>query len=758
MIKSFYKSYVFWLTLAAFIFGVLCRFEWVLWAQGFAQFSWDNELMISTNDGYAFAEGARDMLAGFHQPNDLSFYGSPLSSLSAFIVSITGFKLESVMIYLSTALSPLIVLPLVLVCRDLGVARAGVVAAFIAVVANSYYNRTMAGYYDTDMLTIVLPCFVLWGLVRLVLRLRFGSLIASLAMLANMWWYPSSINLNLAFLALFALFVLIYRRRESEGYFAISLMLIALCAFSEFLRLGLILLLCIAAQIRPELLERRAILWGLCVVCVLLFGFFGGFNPFWFNLKFYIFRDLAESSGQDFYFFNVNQTIMESNTPPLDLFAQRISSSVAVFVASVLGYAIACFRYRALLFALPMLALGFLALKGGLRFTIYAVPVMALGFGFFLDFLALRLGAFLSSKSLRNSRKLKLIFLVILLFSLFVGVWILGDFAKFSLHFWVVAAVFALLCIFVFYFYRAQQWLIFAFASLAIMPSLAHIYVYKPFSVFAASEVRVLNELKNIASREDYALAWWDYGYAIRFYSDVKTLIDGGKHLGADNFAVSLALSSPQSIAANIARLEVEYTERGFNEKRPASSNLGWMMKDYNASDVNEFLFSLNDERFKTPEPSRDVYFVLPDRMHGILSVVSKFSNLDLRDGKSYGDGVFISSESFSRDGDIIRLGGGELVIDLGLGRINYGGQSYDINTYFTTSYENGKLKVSSAWMNSSAELFVIFMNDYGRFLIMDSKSFASSYIQLFVLENYDKKLFEPVILDPAMKVYKVLK
>ena len=144
--------------------------------------------------------------------------------------------------------------------------------------------------------------------------------------------------------------------------------------------------------------------------------------------------------------------------------------------------------------------------------------------------------------------------------------------------------------------------------------------------------------------------------------------------------------------------------------------------------------------------------------MHGILSVVSKFSNLDLRDGKSYGDGVFISSESFSRDGDIIRLGGGELVIDLGLGRISYGGVGYDINTYFTTSYENGKLKVSSTWMNSSAELFVIFMNDYGRFLIMDSKSFASSYIQLFVLENYDKKLFEPVILDPAMKVYKVLK
>lgn len=34
-----------------------------------------------------------------------------------------------------------------------------------------------------------------------------------------------------------------------------------------------------------------------------------------------------------------------------------------------------------------MLALGFLALKSGLRFTIYAVPVLALGFGFLMSLL-----------------------------------------------------------------------------------------------------------------------------------------------------------------------------------------------------------------------------------------------------------------------------------------------------------------------------------------------------------------------------------
>jgi len=50
----------------------------------------------------------------------------------------------------------------------------------------------------------------------------------------------------------------------------------------------------------------------------------------------------------------------------------------------------------------------------------------------------------------------------------------------------------------------------------------------------------------------------------------------------------------------------------------------------------------------------------------------------------------------------------------------------------------------------------VIFMKNYNTFLVLDSEVFNSTYIQMFVLENYDKKLFEPVILNPQAKVYKL--
>ncbi|MBS5830230.1 MAG: hypothetical protein KIC69_05305 [Campylobacter concisus] len=44
----------------------------------------------------------------------------------------------------------------------------------------------------------------------------------------------------------------------------------------------------------------------------------------------------------------------------------------------------------------------------------------------------------------------------------------------------------------------------------------------------------------------------------------------------------------------------------------------------------------------------------------------------------------------------------------------------------------------------------------YGRFIILDESILNSAYIQLFVLERYDPKVFEPVILDGAAKVYRL--
>lgn len=679
----------------AYLFALICRMEWVLWAGEYNDFIWNNQLMISTNDGYAYAEGARDMIAGFHQPNDLSFYGTPLSTLTFLLAKILPFSLETIMVYLSIFLASLIVVPMILIGKEFGDAKPFFVASLLASVANSYYNRTMAGYYDTDMLVIVLPLFVIWGLIRLHFKGDlFSFLIIAFSMLAYNWWYPSSYTLCVAMTLFYAIYTVVFERRESRNYQAILFMILAITAAPYLARLGLILALVGLIYFRANLLNFKVIT-GLFVAVLTLFVLFGGLNPIWFQAKFYLFRSLGDSSSVAFYFYNVNQTIMESGRIDLDLFTQRISGHWSLFIAGVIGYALLCFKFRIFLVAIPMVGLGFLALKGGLRFTIYAVPIVAMGFGFLLYYVLKR--------------------------------------AKI----------------------RGVNLVAFIITLVALVPSLIHIYYYKPSSVLFRTEVNVLDKLGKVAQREDYTLAWWDYGYAIRYYSDTKTLIDGGKHLGRENYAVSYALTMPPLNSANMARLEVEYTEKGYTQNF-GGKNLEQILKDYNYQELGEFLSDIKKDKFTPPQKSREIYYFLPDRMMGIFPVVAKFSRLDLLSGKEWAEPFFVIATNFAQRENGIALDNG-IIISNDATHIELGGQKFRVNSYIETKYdENMKLNKTVHNIDNSADIYLIYMVDYGRFVLMDKHMYESSFVQLFVLENYAGTPFEPVILDPAAKVYRL--
>ncbi|MGM9996770.1 STT3 domain-containing protein [Campylobacter lanienae] len=679
----------------AYLFAILCRMEWVIWASGYSDFIWNNQLMISTNDGYAYAEGARDMIAGFHQPNDLSYYGTPLSTITFLLAEILPFSLETIILYLSIFLSSLIVIPIILIGKEFNQTKAFFIASLLASIANSYYNRTMAGYYDTDMLVIVLPLFTLWGLIRLHFRGDLISfLIIALSMLAYNWWYPSSYTLCVGIAIFYAIYTFVFERKNIANYQAILFMILAITSAWYSLRIALIFGLFGLIYFRSSLLNFKVM--SLLFVAVLsLFAIFGGLNPIWFQAKFYLFRDLDDSISQSFRFYNVNQTIMESGRIDLELFTQRISGHWIVFIFGFIGYILLCKKFRIFLIAIPMLGLGFLALKGGLRFTIYAVPIIAMGFGFLLFYLLDRLRV----KRLNS-----------------------------------IAALITIL---------------------ALIPSLIHIYYYKPSSVLFKNEVSVLDRLGKVADREDYTLAWWDYGYAIRYYSDTKTLIDGGKHLGRENYAVSYALTMPPNSSANMARLEVEYTEKGYKQNY-GGKNLEQILKDYNYNELDKFLSDIKSDKFNLPSKSRDIYYFLPDRMLSIFPIVSKFSRLDILNGKEWGDPFFVIATNFTQVENGIALNNG-VIISNDATYIELNGQKFRVNSYIETKYdENMKLKKTIHNIDNLADIYLIYMVDYGRFILLDKEMFNSTFIQLYVLENYDKTPFEPVILDPTAKVYKL--
>ncbi|XPV68794.1 MAG: STT3 domain-containing protein [Halarcobacter sp.] len=149
----------------AFLFSVITRLFWVYEFSSNENFKFNNEFIINSNDGFFYAEGARDILNGFHQEYDLSPVYSALSKITAFLVQILPFSFESIIFYMPIFFSSLIVIPLILLAKNFNKIEFGFISALLASISWSYYNRTMVGYYDTDMLNIVFPTFLLWSLV-----------------------------------------------------------------------------------------------------------------------------------------------------------------------------------------------------------------------------------------------------------------------------------------------------------------------------------------------------------------------------------------------------------------------------------------------------------------------------------------------------------------------------------------------------------------------------------------------------------------
>ncbi|MFZ2889158.1 STT3 domain-containing protein [Sulfuricurvum sp.] len=681
------------LIITAYIFSLSMRFIWVSEFQGVKQFKYNNELMINTNDGYFFAEGARDILKGDHQPNDLSPINEPISLLTAWLSKIIPVHFETLILYMPSFIGSFIIIPIILIGRTLGQTGIGFIAALLASITHSYYNRTMTGYYDTDMLTIVLPLFAIYAIILAITHQRNRFLLPiTLTFAITQWWYPQSYSLNTAILVTTLLYALLFERRNHYFYKISLFIIIGILSLPIWTKIAIALAIFTFFHYKPALDQKW--FWGLFIAIVSLYFFTGGIDPIWGQLKGYVFREsISDNSGLHFY--NVAQTVREAGNIPFNVFAERISGHPITFVLGLLGYGAAIIAYRPLLITLPLVGLGFIAMNAGLRFTIYAVVPMAIGFAYVLMLITRPI----------EKEWFRVIVLVV-------------------------------------------------FSGVALYPNYLHIREYMTPTVFTAKEVSVLEKLGTLSNKEDYVISWWDYGYPIRYYSDVKTLVDGGKHSGDVNYPASFVLTQPQQNAAFMARLSVEYTENGYQNNKPEI--IAEILKTYKTDSVDDLMVHLQLNSVPLPKPTRDIYLYLPLRMMDIFPTVTLFSYLDLKNpDNTMQQPFFYMSQQFQDTGKTVELGNGLSIIKE-KNILKLGTQEVPIKSFYQIGYDqHQKLQVDQQQFASEG-LNIIFMGSYGRFLILDDFYLNSSYIQMFVFERYDPKLFEPIILDPLSKVYKL--
>jgi len=699
--KQGYKNKeILLMMLLAYVFSFAIRMIWVYQFQGNPSFYWNDQLMINTNDGYTWAAGAQNILYGLHEhnPGIRDMWANGIIFFTVLFTKITPFSLETVILYMPTVISSLVVIPIILIARLYKESLWGFFAALLGSIAWSYYNRTMTGYYDTDMFSAMAPMFILYFLMKSTMDFTPRSaLYASIAIALYPFLYDAGRSIVYAMGIIYALYMMFYHRHERTTYISMVLVFVALVPFSlgaPFNYMGKIALLIALYFVLKRSSVGQKNLMIVSGILFLLFMYFG--NVFGLILHKVMGYLVTGTSSEGLHFYSVTQTIREAGKIPFDTFANRISGSQVGVLIAFIGYVVLIIKHRTFILALPLIGIGAFALWGGLRFTVYAVPIAAMS-AVYLFFI---LGDFFKDKRLKYA------------------------------------------------------FVVFATAAM-IYPNITHIIRYKVPTVLNKAEVQDLVKLDKVANSKDYTLTWWDYGYPVWFYSNTNTLIDGGKH-NNDNFIISKIMQTTSSeLAANLSRLAVEtYVDSNYAKVADTMFRNG----KQDQLDPNLLLSELENSSYELPKKTRDIFLYLPYRMLNIFPTVAVFGNLDLTTGKAERKIAFYTTSAASNKDGVITFRNG-IGFDTKKGEIILGQQKKGVKNFIVTQItKQGKTQLQSQLYHADGEYAIVYMKSYGKFIVMDTKTFHSTYVQMFILGKYDKELFELVVSSPYSKIYKLKK
>jgi dolichyl-diphosphooligosaccharide--protein glycosyltransferase/undecaprenyl-diphosphooligosaccharide--protein glycosyltransferase len=684
---------------------------WVYQFSDNGSFYWNDQIMINTNDGYYFATAVKSLLFDTNVDNPqlasafLSYPGVVYTTWLA--TKITSFSLETIILYMPAVISSLIVIPIVLTGRLMGHTVLGFFAALLGSVAWSYYNRTMVGYYDSDMFAVLFQFTIFYSFLHIVYKKELTSvLVATVFILIYPYFYPQGLTVIYAMFILLAGYLILeyiglIKTQETSGfnknaatlYGSIMLLSIALMFYLPLSARVILLATALTLLLKANLKEKQIIYISIILfIGFLIFGHV--FDLIFSKLSSYLTRSV-ESEGLHFY--QVIQTVREAGAIPLSTVANRISGSSIGLLLSLIGYVLLVLRHKPFIIALPLIGIGIFALWGGLRFTVYAVPVAAISAIYLFHVI---------TTSISNKKSIYVAAMTLLTASM-------------------------------------------------LYPNITHIIGYKVPTVLNNTEVQDLVKLDKLATDKDYTLSWWDYGYPIWYYSDTNTLIDGGKHHN-DNYIISKVMqtSSPE-LAANLSRLAVE-TYVGSNYKTVA--NTLFKNRQQDQFDPNILLTELEDPNYTLPKKTRDVYLYLPYRMMRIFPTVAVFGNLDLTTGQEERKIAFYPTQAVSKKDAIVTFRNG-ITFDTQKGEISLGQQKKQVKHFIVTqNTKEGKLQLQSQLYHAGGEYSIVYMKSYGQFVVMDTETFKSTYVQMFMLEKYDQDLFELVVSSPYSKIYRLKK
>ena len=635
----------------AWAFSIWIRMEWIEIAEDRPNTQWEEHYLPTTHDSYLFATIIQQSaqtnaleepllnLPDRHQFGALTLLGTALAK--------QGQPVLDIVTYLPIYLAGLVTIPVVFIGRLYGSTLAGFAAACLATAGSSFFNRTMAGYLDTDIFSVTIPVFILYFLLRAHRESSVPWVVAgSVSVMCYPFFYSSGVPIVTAmaltfmglrgFTELKAWWKSKDREKDAsasgEPSISFSLLSISLLASavwfcpnsigSELARntapfiLGLLILGGLTAgyywlQSRP-LQQQIRFLGGTTAVALIAMCLGSqSIQSIWQNAFRYLpsvkqAKEEKVQGPQPVAYKNVMETVVEAGSREQKaemrrVVMQRISGSKTASLIALAGYILLVLVFPEFIVALPLLGIGAFAYWGGYRFTVHAVPTAAIAVAL------LPLGLMEICRRWRVSHQPELEKSTpFQIGTAWPRNWLIGH--------WVSRALILALTVPV----LLPNLKLNSAQSAGLMP------------VLDRAKVELLDRIKQESLPGDYVHTWWDWGSATWFHAE-RNVLTTPLNQSQDTFVFAkMMMTDSPRLAAHLGRTSAEY----FHHGGPDGSR-GVAVQHFfknRTGTPEEALAEL--EKSLPVLPTRGVYLYLPTDLLRFYHVLHMFGERDLVTGQ----------------------------------------------------------------------------------------------------------------------------
>ena len=578
--------------------------------------TWDNpglsiqgERLLATHDAYAWLAGAKDV--GRQA-------GVALSIITSWLHPLTGIQYGNLAFWLPALISPLAVIPCILLGRYWRLEEGALTAGVLAAGCLGFLLRSRVGFYDHDILSLFFPLlfYVLlimvyaeylrpgWSKKRHPGRViseedkgRFLFLVLSLGLVGALylWFYSQASPILLAGLGVVGVCVCIL----SSGWRHIGWLLLGLLIIWGLSLGGLISWVAVAfflglVRRKPDFFEIQRHFY----ISFLLLGLVIVIDT---NLIFLVWKEamgvlryakiftVEVSDKGSLSLPQVLQSIREAQNIDWSSIIHRIAGHWAIFVAGLFGLGYLLYTYPLALVFVPLLGMSLFSFTLGNRFSMYGGAVIGIGLGFGLSLLLLRLNI---RKSLR-------------------------------------VVVQLVLCVVV------------------LLPAFDVATGLRPAPIMPKPYAQTFLELKQKTSDNARLWPWWDYGYAGQYYAERITFGDGGKHRGNilyPSAKVHMTHSPLQARQLMQYITVAQQEEFASNSTKYENMNEFWKpyladpvagLEEMGAKQAEEFVHSLADKKYEWSEDLPPQYLVVSWENLRLAYWISYYGTWDLVTGEA---------------------------------------------------------------------------------------------------------------------------